>query len=119
MNGAGTAGLVVGCISLATLVGAGGTYFALHELRPPPKPEVIRVQVPFQVQPPAPAFGPVPHVTVNSVPPSPTPAPTPAVEPAPAVIEKPVVKSKPPVKRVSKQTKAQRALQKRWSNVKR
>lgn len=110
MSSVGTAGLVVGCIGLAMMVGAGGAYIAVTELRPP---KVIGVPMPIV---PTPSFGPVPHITVNSIP-APTPTATP--EPAPAAVEKSIVKPKPPVKRVVKKTKAQRQFEKRWSNVKR
>jgi outer membrane biosynthesis protein TonB len=68
MNG----GLITACVGLAILAGAGGAYIALHELKPAPQaPQVIHVQTP--------TFGPVPHVTVTSVP-APTPRPSPAPE---------------------------------------
>lgn len=118
MNGVATAALVGGCIGLAILVGAGGTYIGLHKFKKPPPVEVKMAPevTPPPAPPPAPAFGPVPHVVVNSVP-APTPAsPAPAVEPAPAVVEKPVVNVKPkPHKKKKKKASATKQLKTKWA----
>ena len=115
----GFGGLVVGCVGLALIAGAGIGYVAQHERRPPPAPQIIRMGPENPAPAPQPpAFGPVPHVTVTQIPRTP-PTPAPAAEPAPAVIEKPVVKPKPPARKVTRKTKAQRTFEQRWSNVKR
>jgi hypothetical protein len=103
MNG----GMVVGMIGLALIAGAGTAYIAVNEMRPQ-KVEIVRV--PVVPPPPTPAFGPVPHVTVNSVS-APTPAAAP--EPAPAVIEK-VVEPKAPVKK-RKKVSAAKKLKTKWA----
>lgn len=111
----GTTGLIVGCIGLAMLAGAGIAYVVQHELRPPSPPAAVPLTPPKPaLLPQPPVFGPVPHVTINTLPAPAAPIATP--EPAPAAVEKKVVKPKAPtVKKKKRKASPAKKLQTKWS----